>query len=140
MVGDTSDRRALQDLGQARVNKDPAAFCRDVLASGGFLAGYDFVIDGIRHVSVFDILVGISAPSRARLLFLCVEEAIRVSRIESRIDARDFARASDHRVEAELRDALPRRVDGIVNASQPFDSVVDDCLQLVRGWRQGLSQ
>jgi cytidylate kinase len=134
--GDPNDRKALQDLGQTRVDNDPAAFCREVLASGGFLAHDDFVIDGIRHVGIFHILVGIIAPTRAMLLFLGAAEATRLSRVESRTDARDFARASEHQVEAELRDALPRRADGIVNAEQPFDSVVADCLQLVQEWRR----
>ena len=43
--------------------------------------------------------------------------------------------ASDHPVEAELKDGLPSRADVIVNADQPFESVVADCLALVELWR-----
>lgn len=134
--GDANERKALQDLGQARVDKDPVAFCTDVLGSGGFLPGDDFVIDGIRHVEIFEILAKISRPSRSRLLFLGALETTRGARVEARADARDFARASAHRVEAELRDALPQRADGMVNADQPLDRVVADCLYLVQRWQQ----
>ena len=33
--GDPDDRKALQDLGQQRVEDDSTAFCRDVLVAGG---------------------------------------------------------------------------------------------------------
>jgi hypothetical protein len=134
--GDPSDRKALQDLGQQRVDDDPTGFCSDVLAGGGFLPGDDFVIDGIRHVDIFEILARISKPSQARLLFLGALEATRITRIDARADAQDFARASAHEVEAELRDTLPQRADGMVNAEQSFDRVVADCLQFVQQWRQ----
>ena len=134
--GDPNDREALQNLGQIRVDADPAAFCRDVLVAGGFIAGDDFVIDGIRHVRIFEILADVGTPSQARLLFLGALEATRVARVEARADAQDFVRASTHRVEAELRDALPQRADGVVNADQSSDRVVSDCLELVRHWRQ----
>lgn len=136
--GDPNSRIALQDLGQNRVDDDPAAFCRDILAAGGFQPGDDFVIDGIRHVSIFELLAAMSVPSQARLLFLGAIETTRVARVETRADALDFSRASTHCVEAELRQALPRRADGIVNADQSFDAVVSDCLVLVQRWLQGL--
>lgn len=133
--GDPNDRRALQDLGQAFVDKDPSAFCHDVLASGGFHAGDDFVIDGVRHVGIFDLLSKIATPSRSRLIFLGALETSRIARVEARPDALDFARASRHSVEAELSEALPQRADGIVDANQSLDVVVDACLRWVHRWK-----
>lgn len=134
--GDPSDRKALQDLGQRRVEDDSTIFCRDILAAGGFKPGDDFIIDGIRHVAIFEILAALGKPSQAKLLFLGAIETTRNARIQPRADAQDFARASMHRVEAELLDALPKRADGIVNADQPFDRVTSDCLDLVQKWQQ----
>lgn len=134
--GDPNDRNALQDLGQKRVDGDAPAFCRDVLAAAGFQPGDDFIIDGIRHIGIFEILETLSRPSRARLLFLGAQEATCVARIVVRGDAQDFPRASSHRVEAELRDALPQRADGMVNAEHSFDHVVANCLELVQRWQQ----
>lgn len=133
--GDPSSREALQDLGKKRVEEDAGAFCRDVLTSGGFRPGDDFVIDGIRHVEIFDILLTQAFPSTARLVFLSAQEANRMARVEGRTDHPDFVRASSHPVEAELKDGLPSRADAIVNADQPFESVVGDCVALVEGWR-----
>jgi dephospho-CoA kinase len=138
--GDPDDRQALQDLGQHRVESDAAAFCRDVLAAGGFEPGDDFIIDGIRHVAIFEILATVSKPSDARLLFLGAAESTRNARVENRFDAQDFRRASSHRVESDLKDALPRRADAVIDADQSLDQVVAECLNLVHRWRQTLSR
>jgi hypothetical protein len=133
--GDPNDRKSLQDLGQARVDVNPAAFCRDVLLFGGFQPGDDFVIDGIRHVSIFELLARLSHPNEARLLFLAAGVVARNARVGVRSDAEDFARASAHRVEEELRRALPERANGIVDADQQLNCVVADCLGLIQSWR-----
>lgn len=129
--GDPDDRKALQDLGQARVDADAAAFCRDVLKAGGFQPGNDFVIDGIRHVNIFEIIKQVGLPSDAKLLFLGAGEMTRNARVQARADAFDFARASTHRVEAELREALPDRADAVIDADQTMDRVVSDCLEWI---------
>lgn len=135
--GDPEDRKALQDLGQARVEADAAAFCRDVLAAGGFQPGDDHVIDGIRHVNIFEILWQVALPSDAKLVFLGAGELTRSTRVQMRADAGDFARAASHRVEAEMRDALPDRADALIDADQTMERVVADCLDWVTRWRGG---
>ncbi|MAM39585.1 MAG: hypothetical protein CL949_14030 [Erythrobacter sp.] len=134
--GDPNDRQALQDLGQKRVDADAAAFCRDVLAAAGFTPGDDLVIDGIRHVAIFEILAEVSRPSEARLLYLGAREITRNLRIQSRTDAQDFARASAHRVETELQDALPQRADALIDADQQLEQVVANCLEAISRWQQ----
>jgi hypothetical protein len=133
--GNPDDRKALQDLGQARVDADAEAFCRDVLAAGGFRPGDDYVIDGIRHASIFEILKQIGLPSDAKLLFLGAGEVTRSARVQSRADACDFARASTHRVEAELRESLPDRADAVIDADKTMDLVISDCLEWISRWR-----
>jgi len=132
--GDPHSREALQ-LGQRLVEADPEEFCRSVLTDGGFKPGEDFLIDGVRHVTIFRILARIAAPSTARLLFLGADEALRLDRIADRPDKDDFVRAATHRAEAELRDDLPALADKIVDASRPFGDVVADCTEAIRAWR-----
>lgn len=134
--GDPQSREALQNLGQRLIETDPEAFCRSVLAAGGFTPGDDFLIDGVRHVEIFRILGRIAAPSTARLLFLSVDEAHRLARVADRADKDDFARAATHRVEAELRDDLPALADAVVDATRPFDDVVADCLANIKMWQR----
>ena len=133
--GDPTSREALQDLGQRLVEADAEAFCRSVLVAGGFTPGDDFLIDGVRHVEIFRILTRLAKPSIAHLLFLSADEAHRLERVRDRADKEDFARAATHRVEAELRDTLPALADVVINATQPFDDVVADCLAGIRIWQ-----
>ena len=132
--GDPDDRQSLQDLGQTLVCADPEAFCRDVLAAGGFNPGDNFIIDGIRHIGIFEILARLSQLNDAKLLFLGAGEAVRAARITSRTDAADFARASAHPVEAELDRALPEFADGHIDADQSLDRFLDDVLKYVHLW------
>lgn len=132
--GDTRSRQALQDLGQSRVDADPVAFCRDVLAFGGFGTGMNFVLDGVRHVKIFDIVAGIVAPSNVRLVFLYAAEASRATRVGKRDDASDLSRAERHPVEAETVEALPDRADARIDADRSLEAVVADCVELARSW------
>ena len=133
--GDPDDRMSLQDLGQARVDANPEAFCAEVLAAGGYSPGDNFIVDGIRHVRIFEILARVSHPSKAKLLFLDAGEVTRSNRVRLRADAKDFARASAHHVEFELIGTLPERADGVVDADQPMCRVIADCLMLIGLWR-----
>ncbi|PZP44830.1 MAG: hypothetical protein DI601_11315 [Azospirillum brasilense] len=92
-------------------------------------------MDGIRHVSIFENLARVSQPSEAKLLFLSAGNVTRNARVRSRADAEDFTRASAHQVEAELSRALPDLAEEVVDADQPMDRVLADCLDLVRRWR-----
>jgi hypothetical protein len=116
------------------VDADPVMFCQDVLDFGGFTPAASFIVDGIRHVYIYDILSGLAAPAAARLIFLQAAEATRTTRVEAREDREDLARADLHRVEAELRDALPRRADAVIDAERSFDEVVAACIDSARTW------
>lgn len=132
--GDPDSRGMLQDFGRLRVEVDPVALCRDVLAFGGFDPGMNFVVDGIRHIDIFNVLRNVAAPSVARLIFLQAGESSRSVRIATRNDGDDFARAEEHPVEAELRFMLPQLADVVVDAERSFDEVVAMCVDFARAW------
>jgi cytidylate kinase len=134
MGGDPTSREALQNLGQKLVENNATKFCRAVLQFGGFSPGDNFVIDGVRHLTIYDALVGLAPPSTAKLLFLRAGELNRSLRVKVRADSADFARAETHRVESELRDDLPLRADAIIDSDRPLTDVVSDCLTAINNW------
>lgn len=135
--GDPNCRTALQDLGQKLAEEDPRQFCLDVLNSGGFVPGDNFVVDGIRHAHIFNELASIAAPSQARLLYLSVPDEELHKRNQSRKDIQDSDRASEHPVEMETHgDNLRNQADAIVNADQKPHKVIEECLNFVRIWSQ----
>lgn len=132
--GDPSSREALQKLGQERVEANPATFCSDVLSAGGYTPNINFVIDGIRHTDILAVLRHLATPADTRLIFLEAEESTRALRVQKRPDGQDFKRASQHLVEAELRDELPAAADAIINSEQDLELVVEECLRCARHW------
>lgn len=132
--GDPASRQALQDFGQARVEADAIAFCRDVLAHGGFAPGTNFIIDGVRHLEIYSILSRLAEPTKARLIYLAADDVSRALRVDRRGDQADLAQADQHRVEADLRDTLPQAADAVIDASQPLAAVVADCVEYTKLW------
>ena len=134
---DSFCRKSIQDLGQARIEQDAESFCRDVLAAGGFIPGEDFVLDGIRHVEVLPHLVSISAPSEVRLIFLKADAELRSIRVADRSASvpEDFARATNHVVEADMEEELPMAAHAIVDSTLPEQDVIAQCIGLFDAWR-----
>ena len=135
--GDPDCRRALQDLGQSLIQKNPEAFCRDVLVAGGFVAGEDFVLDGLRHAGVVLHLMKIAAPSEVRVIFLEASVEARRARAGQRCDfaRRDFERAARHEVEADMEADLPSAADTVVDGSLPLCEAVNRCIGIIERWR-----
>lgn len=132
--GDSTSRQILQDFGQARVEADAVAFCHDVLEYGGFKPGMNFIIDGVRHLNIYSILTRLAEPTKARLIFLAVDDVSRARRVEKRGDRADLVNAERHRVEAGLRESLPQAANAIVDASKSFATVVDECLKYAKSF------
>ncbi len=134
---DPDCRELLQDLGQYRIEQDAEAFCRDVLAAGGFVPGEDFVLDGVRHVDVLPHLIRMAAPSEMRMIYLETDSRLRSIRVGERsaTESEDFDRASSHVVEADMTDKLPLAADAIVDSSLTSRAVIERCIGLIDSWR-----
>jgi adenylate kinase family enzyme len=131
--GDPTSRDALQDPGQELVDADPHSFCAAVLASADFKPGGNLLLDGVRHIAIQRIVSDLARPSVTKLLYLAVGEQERRKRIASRAaEGATFARASAHRVEADLNTSLPAIADRSIDAPGPLAQVVSDCLEALR--------
>lgn len=127
--GDPTSRKALQDYGQLRVEQNIAEFCDDVLSYSGFTTGDDLVVDGIRHVDVYDALVRRLPNSRFHLIHLDLDDRSRKSRMAGRgDDFSDFVRAEGHVVEKDLSSNLPSRAHLVIDASAPIEDIVGNIL------------
>lgn len=135
--GDPESRQALQDLGQALVDRDPEGFCRSVLSSVSFQPGGDLLLDGVRHTTIQRIIRRLVAPSICRLIFLTTDDEHRLGRVRARLRGlEDDPRAQAHRVEAELRDSLPAISDVVIDANRDLSDVVSACVQAIGRWRE----
>lgn len=135
--GDPDCRELLQDLGQSRIEQDAELFCRDVLAGAGFVPGENFVLDGVRHVQVLQHLREIAAPSEVRLIFLKAGAGLRSIRVGQRSarEGRDFKRAANHVVEADMDEKLPAAAHAFIDGSLSALVVLEQCIKLIDNWR-----
>jgi dephospho-CoA kinase len=132
---DAGSREALQDLGQMLVDADAEGFCKAVLDAGGFRPGDNFILDGVRHLSIQKLITNLAVPSAARLIFLDASGESRLRRMGDRPAAvRDFDRAEAHKVESEMSESLPAIANACIDANQKFETVIDQCLIVIRTW------
>lgn len=133
--GDPTSRQTLQDVGQSLVDAGAERFCRDVLRSGNFLPGENFLLDGVRHVEIYNALKLVAQPSITKLVLLDAEYASRRKRSIGRSLDLDFERAESHRVESEVKIGIPEIADAIVDGNRLFSEVLEECVAAIHGWQ-----
>lgn len=124
---DGSQREVLQDLG-AEVIADHGHewLCREVIAAAGWKGDRDLVVDGIRHVEVFEAIKRITMPAATLLVHLQLESDGELGiRAESRgIKAVARTGIEQHSTERDVVTLLPALADFVVSAELPIEQVV----------------
>jgi cytidylate kinase len=125
-------RDVLQELGERLVSRSADDFCRSVLAHFGWNSGEPLVIDGIRHVAIFEALRRIVAPLELRLVFINVDENTRLKRLkQSDRDVIDrLQQIEAHSTEREVVATLPSLASRRVEGDRPAKDVVREIV----GW------
>jgi cytidylate kinase len=103
-------RESLQELGEELEASDPAMFCRAVLDDAGWSAGEPVVVEGIRHVRIWETLKNLVAPQPIFLVYIEASEELRRARLQER-DAQEtinLKRAEAHSTERDVIAELPR--------------------------------
>jgi cytidylate kinase len=126
-AGRPLERSELQAIGDAAVAADPRSFVNDALA------GLDnhwnvLILDGVRHVSVFEALKQFAGQHGValRLIHLATSAEVRRNRLRERgVSRHDANTAERHPVEADGRQALSNLADLQVDASESPQHEVD---------------
>ena len=122
-----SNRPALQQIGQAAVTKDPQAFVSGALAWAGALDDESLVLDGIRHISVWEAIQQLASTigQQAKLVFVDMPEEERRIRLASRgISPEEVFIQDQHASEQDVRDRLKRAADLCVEAQENQDAAI----------------
>jgi dephospho-CoA kinase len=124
--GISTDREALQALGEELVARDPDGLCRSVLAQTGWIPGGPLVVDGIRHVAIADRVRKIACPSEFRLVHVDTDGVARGARFTAR--GEDFSRLAEfdaHSTERDVKRGLPEIADLVVDGNQSIESLIE---------------
>jgi len=116
----------LQDLGQRLVAQDPLEFTRAFLRGSAWKPGESVVVDGLRHVEVFRSLKTLTAPSDVSLLFLEVEEGVRLDRFLGRFGGLpdQFYETERHPVEKQVVRLLKTKANLVLDGTRPVSELV----------------
>jgi cytidylate kinase len=111
--GITVERGALQALGADLVSNSPEAFCQRVIREAEPPSRGGLVLDGLRHAAILKHLQQILLPSPVVLVFVDVDEAVRLVRMKQRGGAiiEDLRRLESHSTEVEVMAALRGSAD-----------------------------
>jgi hypothetical protein len=127
-LGLPEDRATLQALGASLVDPDPVGFTSAFIADlPGVQAGSSVVIEGLRHVSVCQVLRDASFADRLLVVIVKTSYDGRMRRSVARGDgtAVEFALVAGRAIESEhLR--LEAVADIVLDGDQPIDTVVRD--------------
>jgi len=132
--GLSHERRVLQNLGQALVERELHTFCAAMLRSLNWELGRNGVIDGIRHREVLLELRRIAAPARVDLIHLFADVDTREHRIEDEGDS-SIRKVEDHEAESQSRAILVEYSSLVVDSRRPIKECVNAVLQWIEETR-----
>jgi hypothetical protein len=123
-------RDNLQAVGLELIESGWEPFCRAVLAHSTWQPGQSLVVDGVRHVEAVRQLRSLVAPSTVVLVYLRIDEELRRGRLSSREGQSGAAGETHdtHPTEDEVKTALPRLADLVLDGARPVDQLVDEII------------
>lgn len=103
-------RESLQAIGEDLEAGDPVKFCHAVLDDSGWHPSESAVVEGIRHVRIWETLKNIVAPQPIYLVCLEAPEELRRARLQERgaQEANYLAKAEAHSTERDVIAELPQ--------------------------------
>lgn len=102
-------RDSLQVIGEELEANDPGGFCRGVLDDAGWYPGESAVVEGVRHVRIWETLKDMVAPQPIFLVYLEAPEELRRARLQERgaQEANYLEKVEAHSTERDVIAELP---------------------------------
>jgi adenylate kinase family enzyme len=126
------ERRTLQDLGAEMIEETgPRGFVEGALAHAD-LDPRDgpLLIEGARHVRVWEALREVASPLPAVLIYLAVSDSERDRRLAAEgISDEEGRKWEEHSTEYEVLHLLPSAADLVLDADQPKDYVANSAVE-----------
>ena len=118
------------------VRDNPTQFCVSVLHQADWKAGGPLVIDGLRHVSVREILRKLVAPAELRIVYVGASAETRAERLTTQSGETSTIEHYDrHDVESEVEE-LKLLADLVIDG----ESDADEAKETVIGWARAIAR
>lgn len=127
-----TDRASLQQLGEEQIALGWENFCSTVLNHHGWKRGRGLVVDGIRHVDAVQTLNRLIYPQSIFHVHLAINEELRHTRLVSRDGTQALlGNSEEHSTEVDVKEALPKTANMIVDAARPVEHLADEIMEVV---------
>lgn len=121
-------RAQLQEIGKMLVENDAKSFCLSVLQSAGWTLGEGLIIDGIRHLSIFELLGDICYPQELLLIYITVDEKTRMKRVIARGKDKELISIMNHSTETDVHQILKSKADLIVDGEESIERNIQNII------------
>lgn len=113
-------RESLQAIGEELEASDPVMFCRAVLDDAGWHPGESVVVEGVRHVRIWETLKNLAGSQPIFLVYLDASEELRRARLRERgaQEASYLAKAEAHSTERDAIAELPQLADLVLSTER----------------------
>ncbi len=127
-------RKTLQDLGgKLLAELGPEKFCINFLENGHWERNRPLIIDGIRHLEVFDVLKKIIAPIKVFLVFIEISKEIRELRLVNRevIEKINLEKLDSHSTESQVNSILRKVADLTIDGSKSVKDLTNEVVSWI---------
>ena len=113
-------RESLQAVGEELEANDPTKFCRAVLDDAGWYPGESAIVEGVRHVRIWETLKNLVAPQPIFLVYLEAPEELRRARLKERgaQEAHYLEKAEAHSTERDVIAELPQLANLVLSTER----------------------
>jgi dephospho-CoA kinase len=125
-------RETLQRVGEELVQKNPTEFCNRVISGAQLGSATPVVIDGIRHISILELLRSLIFPRSFACIYVESPLQLRLQRVKQRdgVSVERLAVLEKHSTEVEVQKQLRDRADLIIQNSDSLEQ----CVNEIRDW------
>ena len=132
-------RESLQALGAELVAQNPEAFICRTLAAARLEPDPSVVLEGVRHLEIFEKLRRIAAPATVLLVYVDISISVRASRLglDEKAAVSELRRLDEHSTEVQVAGTLLSVADLVVDGAKDVDKSVEEIVDWLEGRDQG---
>lgn len=126
------DRSVLQQIGEELLKENFYEFCNSVLNQTIWRECYYLIVDGVRHLEVFEAIKEIVRPKKTKLVYIELDTEIQTNRIyfRDREGAIELRKYEEHSTERQA-EQIKSMSDLILDGNKPLFELKDELLTFI---------
>ncbi|WP_019991040.1 AAA family ATPase [Rudanella lutea] len=124
-------RENLQNIGERLLDNDAEQFCASVLSQVVWRSNGNLIIDGVRHISVLNIIKRLVNPFKFIHIHIEVDERTRIERLQSRYSSEQVLTIDNHSTEHDVKAQLKQEADIVLSTVLTTNEMIDQIVEVL---------